>query len=72
MDLRDKVIAVIEAPYPDWFSLAPVRTYYDRDEERVVSEALRIDPRHREVQAFCSLLNAGRMHQALGWARRRA
>lgn len=67
MNLRDKVIAVVDAAYPDWFPLSPVHVYYDRDEERVVSEALPVPVRHREVQAFCGLLNAGRLHQALGW-----
>ena len=67
MNLRDKVIAVIDAPYPAWVSLAPVRVYYDRDEGRVVAEALWLDSPHGEVRAFCTLLNAGRLHEVLGW-----
>ncbi len=65
MDLREKVIAVIVAPYPDWFELFPTRSYLDRDEGRVVTEALYVKPRHREVRAFCSLYNAGNLNEAL-------
>jgi len=64
MDLREKVIAVVVAPFPDWFLLYPTIRYVD-DEGRVVTEAGRIDPRHREVRAFCALHSAGRLNQAL-------
>lgn len=67
VDLRDRVVAVIEAPYPEWFWLFPVNTYFDRDEGRVVTDVVPVDPRHNEVRAFCALLNAGRLHEALGW-----
>jgi hypothetical protein len=65
MDLREKIVAVIVAPYPDWFALYPAVSYFDRDEGRVVTDYERLDPRHHEVRAFCTLYNAGRLNAAL-------
>ena len=65
MDLREKVVAVVVAPYPDWFALYPAMSYFDRDEGRVVTDYQRLDPRHHEVRAFCTLYNAGKLNDAL-------
>ena len=65
MNLRDKVIAVIDAPFPVWFPL--IRSYIDpdRDEESPRRIRREIDLRHRDVLLFCGLYSAGKLNDAL-------
>ena len=65
MDLRDKVIAVVEATHLTWFPL--IRRYIDRDADREEGARVRseIDDRHRELLGFCALYSAGKLNAAL-------
>jgi len=65
MDLRDKVIAVVEAPYPAWFALDAYASDLKRDRGRGVMERIPLELRHREVLLFCSLYNSGRLNAAM-------
>ena len=65
MDLRDKVIAVVETPHVAWFPR--IRRYIDRDADREEGTRVRseIDERHRELLGFCALYSAGKLSAAL-------
>jgi hypothetical protein len=64
MNLRDKVIAIIDAPYPAWFSLVFDDTDSDRDPESG-RRTRKIQQRHREVRSFCGLYTTGKLNEAL-------
>ena len=65
MDLREKVIAVVETAQVVWFPL--IRRYIDRDADREGGSRVRseIDERHRELLGFCGLYNAGKLSATL-------
>ena len=65
MDLREKVVAVVEPVQVTWFPL--IRRYIDRDADRENGSRVRaeIDERHRELLGFCGLYNAGKLGATL-------
>lgn len=65
MNLRDKVIATIDAPFPAWFSLIWDHMDSDRDGESTRLKKREIERRHREVRLFCGLYSAGKLNEAL-------
>jgi len=68
MNLRGKVIEMIDAPTAAWFPLVWRYRLYrgeDLDEWYTPERARTMDRRYREVGSFCALYNAGAVDQAL-------
>ncbi len=65
MNLRGKVVEIVDSPVPAWFSLVWAHREEEDDGWRTQARKRSIEQRHREIRFFCGLYNAGAVNEAL-------